>query len=98
MAASTTTTTTVATTTTTTTVATTTTTTITTAVATEAVRLQPESDISHRVLMTEAPVRVREDRYRDNTILPEGLNPEKEEGQIVNENHSMENGPGTYPI
>jgi pre-mRNA-splicing factor CWC22 len=63
-----------------------------------------EGNISHRVqYMIEALVQVRKDKYKDNPILPEGLDLVEEEEQITHEiqleaDRKVEEDLSTYPI
>jgi pre-mRNA-splicing factor CWC22 len=63
-----------------------------------------EGNISHRVqYMIEVLMQVRKDKYKDNPILPEGLDLVEEEEQITHEiqleeDLKVEEGLSTYPI
>jgi len=61
-----------------------------------------EGSISHRVqYIVEVLMQVRKDEYRDNPILPEGLDLVQEEGQITHEiqlDLKVEESLSMYPI
>ena len=63
-----------------------------------------EGNISHHVqYMIEVLMQVRKDKYKDNPILPEGLDLVEEEEQITHEiqleeDRKVEEGLSTYPI